>query len=295
MAGGVLAVGIYALLCRLQPGEDLTCLTGMVFGPKVGRVLLWLQAVGLAVGAGYMLRRTDGIVPNLPSGYPWIPMVLCLLALAGAWRGRKASLASGAVLFWLCVVTVGVVAVFSLPQIRGAWLRPEGDVRQILPALAAFLLPVVPLYCRKGGQHRRNPAFLYGVVVLAAVAVVLITSACLSPRLAQQEQLPFFTLAAVCRLLGDAARFDAVFCVTVSAAVYCLLLVMLNYCHCLAGATRRWSMVAFIVLALAMSGLDNPTWEWLGTIYIVLTWALLPLCCALMGYGKKLKKREESC
>ena len=46
--------------------------------------------------------------------------------------------------------------------------------------------------------------------VAAAALLALVTAGCLSPRLAATEPLPFFALAASSRLLGQAARFDAV-------------------------------------------------------------------------------------
>lgn len=294
LLGGLAAVGVYALLCRLQPEKDLAALTRSAFGGKIGTAVLWLQALGLALGAGYLLRSTDPIVPNLTRGYPWIPIVLCALALAGAWRGRKAALASGAVLFWLTTATVAVVAVFSLPQIRGDWLLPVGMPGQMLPALAVFLLPVLPLYCRRP-EGQRSSVRLHLLVVLAAAAVVFITSACLSPRLAAQEPLPFFTLAATCRLLGHAARFDAVFCMSVSAAIYCMLILMLNYCHALTAGEKRWPMVVFILAALAASWLAPDEPSILMTTYLVAIWIAVPLYCVLFCRGKKCEKSEKSC
>lgn len=294
LAGGAAGTAVYALICYLQPEQDLTALTRGVFGNKVGTLLLWLQLGALALGMGFILRQTDPVVPNIARGYPWIPVVLCALALAGAWRGRKATLASGAVLFWLIFLTVAAVVLFSLPQIRAERILPKGDAVQCLPAAAIFLLPVLCLYCRKP-EAKRKSIVLQAVMLLVGVLIVFVTSGCLSPRLAAKETLPFFTLAASCSLLGHAARFDAVLCMTVCAAVYCLLGLMLNFCRQLVRKKECVPMIVFIVLTLLASWVvpEMPGWE--SCTYLVATWAILPVCCVVFDFLKKLQKNEKSC
>ena len=233
-------------------------------------------------------------MPNVADGYPWIPVVLSVLALAGAWRGRKAALSSGAVLFWLVVVTIGVVTVFSLPQVKLERIKPEGTIIQIIPTLLLFLIPTLCLYCRKP-EARGTSVRLNLVVVLSGVLASLVTTGCLSARLISGEALPFFTLAASCRLLGHAARFDAVLCMTVSAAVYCLLILMLNFCRQITPGRKTWLLLVFIFLALGSSWLVN--WIpaiWIG-VYLVIFWVILPVCCACFGTEKKIEKNEKSC
>ena len=290
LVGGFLATGLYAVTCRLQPQLQMTEVTRCVLGERLGGVVLWMQMTALALGAGWVLRRTGGIIPNIADGYPWIPVILGLLALAGSCRGRKAALASGAVLFWLVVGTLGVVVVFALPQIRLARIRPEGAPVQLLPSLLLALLPVLGLYCRKP-EARRTSVALHLVIVLTAAAVVFVTTGCLSPRLIAGEPLPFFTLAASCRLLGHAARFDAALCMTVSAAVYCMLILMLNYCRQLDRTHKSLPQALFVLQALGASWAVR--WipaAWIGA-YLVLCWAIAPVFCA--GFGKRKKNAKK--
>ena len=61
LVGGAAAGGFYLLLCRLQPLQDLAHVTRTVIGPGAARVLLWAQAVGLALAGGWLLRQADAI------------------------------------------------------------------------------------------------------------------------------------------------------------------------------------------------------------------------------------------
>lgn len=290
LLGGLLAVGLYAVTCYLQPEAQMTAVTCCVFGARLGEIVLWMQMAALALGAGWVLRQTGGIIPNIADGYPWIPVILSLLALSGSSRGRKAALSSGAVLFWLVIGTVGIVTVFSLPQIQLNRVCPEGAWTELIPALLLALLPVLGLYCRKP-EARKTSVLLQLVVAVATAAVVFITTGCLSPRLIAAENLPFFTLAASCRLLGHAARFDAVFCMTVSAAVYCMLILMLNYCRQLTRTHKNLPQILFVILSLGSSWLIQ--WipaAWIGA-YLVLCWAIAPVFCA--GFGKRKKNAKK--
>ena len=153
LAGGLLAVACCTPVLRGR--ETVPQLLRCTLGKRVGTGVLWLQLASLALGAGWLLGRVGGIVPNVTHGGPWIPLVIMLLALAGAWRGRKAALASGAVLFWLILLTVGVVAVCSLLQIRWERIQPVGGIGQVLPAAAMFLLPMLAV-CAKKPDEKQN-------------------------------------------------------------------------------------------------------------------------------------------
>ena len=288
LLGGVLAVGVYVLVTQLCPGSNLAAVTRQVFGPVWGKAILWLQAAALIFGAGYLLRGTDHMVPNLSAGYPWLAIVLCILALAGCWHGRKAAYASGAVLFWLVAITVGVVLLFCLPMLQARWMVPEGAPRQILGGLMAFLLPVVGLY--KDGAAGQRCSWLHLLLVFLGALVAFVTSACLSPRLAALETLPFFTLAAACRPLGYAARFDAIFCMTASVAIYCLLLVLLQFARILTEEKKRWPMVVFICGVLAASFAAAVIPVSLLEAYFVLFWVFFPICCSIFYCGKNREK-----
>lgn len=159
LVGGAAAGGFYLLLCRLQPLQDLSHVTRTVIGPGAARVLLWAQAVGLALAGGWLLRQADAIVPNLTRGFPWIAIPLLCLAMAAVWRGPKAARATCAVLVWLPAVTAAVIVLAALPQLHGAWLRPTGRPMQLVGAFAVFLFPVVSRYTssEKAGSREVDP------------------------------------------------------------------------------------------------------------------------------------------
>ena len=288
LAGGLLAVACCTPVLRGR--ETVPQLLRCTLGKRVGTGVLWLQLASLALGAGWLLRRAGGIVPNVTHGGPWIPLVIMLLALAGAWRGRKAALASGAVLFWLILLTVGVVAVCSLPQIRWERIQPVGGIGQVLPAAAMFLLPMLAV-CAKKPDEKQNAWKLPGAITASAVAVAAITAGCLSPRLAATESLPFFTLAASCRLLGHAARFDAVLCMTVTAALYCLLVLMLNFCRQLSETEKQGPLLVFSVLALLCAWWAPVVPVGITGGCLVVLWGILPAYCAICEKRKKNAKK----
>ena len=288
LVGGAAAGGFYLLLCRLQPLQDLAHVTRTVIGPGAARVLLWAQAVGLALAGGWLLRQADAIVPNLTRGFPWITIPLLCLAMAAVWRGPKAARATCAVLVWLPAVTAVVIVLAALPQLHGAWLRPTGRPMQLAGAAAVFLLPAVSRYTssEKAGSGKWLLA-----AVAAATLLALVTAGCLSPRLAATEPLPFFALAASSRLLGQAARFDAVLSTAVAAALYCALATLGSFTHCLTKKKSTTAIFAFYALLFLAACLVQVIPIGAVVLYLVVFWGIIPICMIVL---EKAKNGENS-
>lgn len=282
LCGGLAAVAVYALL--LHARRNLTQLSRMVFGLGGARAVQLLQMGALAVAGGWLLRQTTGIVPNLAVGYLWIAVPLLCLASVALAQGRRAALATEAILFWLPVITVTVVLLAALPEIKKEWIVPVGGIEQIVIAFAVFLIPVTGLYLRT--PEKNGVGWLLWVVVIAAL-IVLVTSGCISPRQVVTEALPFYTLAASSRLLGYASRFDAVISVAVVSAVYCALTTLGQFVYTLSQAGKRWGAVVFYSIML-LSSLLLP---WISTeivaAYFVFSWAVIPICTLILEKGKK--------
>ena len=288
LVGGAAAGGFYLLLCRLQPLQDLAHVTRTVIGPGAARVLLWAQAVGLALAGGWLLRQADAIVPNLTRGFPWITIPLLCLAMAAVWRGPKAARATCAVLVWLPAVTAAVIVLAALPQLHGAWLRPTRRPMQLVGAFAVFLFPVVSRYTssEKAGSGKWILA-----AVAAAALLALVTAGCLSPRQAATEPLPFFALAASSLLLGQAARFDAVLSTAVAAALYCALATLGSFTHCLTKKKSAAAIFTFYALLFLAACLVQVIPIGAVVLYLVVFWGIIPICMIVL---EKAKKGENS-
>lgn len=288
LVGGAAAGGFYLLLCRLQPLQDLAHVTRTVIGPGAARVLLWAQAVGLALAGGWLLRQADAIVPNLTRGFPWITIPLLCLAMAAVWRGPKAARATCAVLVWLPAVTAAVIVLAALPQLHGAWLRPPRRPMQLVGAFAVFLFPVVSRYTssEKAGSGKWILA-----AVAAAALLALVTAGCLSPRQAATEPLPFFALAASSRLLGQAARFDAVLSTAVAAALYCALATLGSFTHCLTKKKSAAAIFTFYALLFLTACLVQVIPIGAVVLYLVVFWGIIPICMIVL---EKAKNGENS-
>lgn len=288
LVGGAAAGGFYLLLCRLQPLQDLAHVTRTVIGPGAARVLLWAQAVGLALAGGWLLRQADAIVPNLTRGFPWITIPLLCLAMAAVWRGPKAARATCAVLVWLPAVTAAVIVLAALPQLHGAWLRPTGRPMQLVGAFAVFLFPVVSRYT--SSEKAGSGKWLLAAVAAAAL-LALVTAGCLSPRLAATEPLPFFALAASSRLLGQAARFDAVLSTAVAAALYCALATLGSFTHCLTKKKSAAAIFTFYALLSLAACLVQVIPIGAVVLYLVVFWGIIPICMIVL---EKAKNGENS-
>ena len=256
LVGGAAAGGFYLLLCRLQPLQDLAHVTRTVIGPGAARVLLWAQAVGLALAGGWLLRQADAIVPNLTRGFPWIAIPLLCLAMAAVWRGPKAARATCAVLVWLPAVTAAVIVLAALPQLHGAWLRPTGRPMQLVGAFAVFLFPVVSRYTssEKAGSGK-------------------------------------WLLAASSRLLGQAARFDAVLSTAVAAALYCALASLGSFTHCLTKKKSAAAIFTFYALLFLAACLVQEIPIGAVVLYLVVFWGIIPICMIVL---EKAKNGENS-
>ena len=290
LAGGLAAACVCIMVRHRQPdGQTMADKTCGLFGKYIGKGVLALQAAGLAVGAGFLLRRCGGVVPNLNDGFGWIAPVLAVLALAAVWSGRRSALVCGAVLFWLPAITVMGVLLFCLPQIRVEWLLPVGPAAQIMPACATFLLPVVMCYCRRPNRGRVQTVLTFVLVGFGVLASFL-TSACISPLLAAEEQLPFLTLTASCQLLGHASRFDALISMTIVAAVFGFLCCCLCFVQEIFPGCSKQAMVLFALLVLAAATVMPMIPVFLAAAFVVLCWGGIPVVVACGKNRKNLRK-----
>ena len=130
-------------------------------------------------------------------------------------------------------------------------------------------------------------------VCLAAEAALLalVTAGCLSPRLAATEPLPFFALAASSRLLGQAARFDAVLSTAVAAALYCALASLGSFTHCLTKKKSAAAIFTFYALLFLAACLVQVIPIGAVVLYLVVFWGIIPICLIVL---EKAKNGENS-
>ena len=264
-------------------------MTRRVIGPGAARVLLWAQAVGLALAGGWLLAAGRCYrAKSVPGAFPGSPSRFCawLWLLFGV--GLRRRRATCAVPVWLPAVTAAVIVLAALPQLHGAWLRPTRRPMQLVGAFAVFLFPVVSRYTssEKAGSGKWILA-----AVAAAALLALVTAGCLSPRQAATEPLPFFALAASSRLLGQAARFDAVLSTAVAAALYCALATLGSFTHCLTKKKSAAAIFTFYALLFLAACLVQVIPIGAVVLYLVVFWGIIPICMIVL---EKAKNGENS-
>ena len=140
-----------------------------------------------------------------------LPAAALVLGLA-LWAARIGPAAAGrcaGILLWTTGALYGTVLVFSLPQVRWAWLRPVGSLPEALGVWAALLTPGAALFLGPAlGEDQRLPHWPWWAAAALAAAASAVTGGILSPAL-QPETEAFRTLARGVSVLGVIRRFEA--------------------------------------------------------------------------------------
>ena len=136
-------------------------------------------------------------------------VLVLLLAAAAAYCGPAAAGRCAGILLRITGALYGTVLVFSLPELRTAWLCPSGKPLDALKVWAALSLPGGALCLGAElpeGQRLPHWPWWSGAGLSAAASVV--TGGILSPALAREPEA-FRTLARGVSVLGVIRRFEA--------------------------------------------------------------------------------------
>lgn len=246
-----------------------------------------VQALWLAVPLGFFAGAAADLFPDAANAW-YVPAVVLALSWLAARQGAKCAAAASAVAGFFVLGAVGIVAVFSLPELRLSWLAPRFDPYGALTALAMGAAGFTLAEAFPG----QKPKVLWRIAAFAAPAVLCaLVSGSLSPELAARQASAFYTLSRSISVFGVAERFEAL----ISA---CLCLGVLGACTMLLCAVRALSgerSADGISAALSLAALAgcSITRYWvvflLGTVIL---WVLLPLAKISKNMKKSIDKSD---
>ena len=199
LLGGLGAALTLSLLTRLAEGRRRAGAgigSGLLLLP-----LLVLGALGAAWESSFAFPETAG---NLLAAAYLLGLSWTAARIGPAAAGRCAG-----ILLWITGALYGAVLLFSLPQLRGEWLRPAGAVPEALAVWGALLPPgAALLLAGRLGEDQRLPHWPWWTAAGLAAAASVVTGGILSPALAREPEA-FRTLARGVSVLGVIRRFEA--------------------------------------------------------------------------------------
>ncbi len=245
---------------------------------------LWTVAV-----MGRVAVLADTAFPNVDD-FPSLGWVLLALA---AWGSRKGSAPCARCCGILCLLLGGLYAVilgFSLPQVQLKNLTVTGNPSESLWALGAFLLPTAVWYapCRKG----QLPRGLWLLLPVLAAGVSAVTAGVLSPELARELPLPFYTLTQWVSIFGVVERIEPLLSAALTMGVFSLLSALACSCGALtkaAGLGDLGGPVSCLLAAGVMFFAGGMTLPIL-TVGGAVVWLLLPAAAVLSDSRKRAYK-----
>ncbi len=286
LLAGAVAAAYFGLTGSLVPGGavDLARETAAAFGRGPGRIVLALGGVFCVLALSDTASRAGAAFPD---GTAWLAgaAILLLAALANEKGAFCAARACGA----LALILAGLYLITGLSaaaQTEAKWFQPWGTVRQSVTLLPSLLVPCCIRYLpgRKEGTHG---AWLAGLC-LGPAAVAAITSGCLSPRLAQSLEQPFYTVSQSLSVLDVMERFEPL----VSAA---LLMGFFALASLLAAAAKaqlekalpvlsgkRWTAGAVCLAAFLLQGVCRMAGEGFWMMGAAIFWGTVPLLTLLI-------------
>ena len=203
-----------------------------------GKVLCVLLLFWIILVMGRCACYADTAFPMV-DGFPSLGWVLLALAAWGSRKGPQACAGCSGILCLFLLALYGVIAVFSVPDIKVQYLAPAADWRQTIEVLGMFLLPAgvwcVPVRQRKG--KCRSLIFLLPVFAAALSAV---TGGVLSPEVAMENPAPLYELSRSVSVLGVVERIEPLISAAMTMGIFCLLSSLACACQALADQVGSW-------------------------------------------------------
>ena len=229
---GCAAVCVYFYLTWELAGGTvcLTELTMQAFGKTAGRMILAFGGTFALLAAAQTAAKAGMAFADETAGIAG-PAVLALAVLANETGARQAARACGA-LFLLLAGLYAIILLAAAKSVEPSWLLPWGGARQTLRVIPAMLVLSCLRFLPQQEGGKRGTWYL--TLLLAPALLAAITAGCLSPRLTQQLELPFYTVSQSLNVLDVMERFEPL----VSAAQFMGFFAMTSLL--LAAAKAQW-------------------------------------------------------
>lgn len=288
---GWVLLGCAAVACYLyisgtlsNGAVDLTALTQEAFGKTLGRALLALGGAFCLLAAAQTAGRASMAFPDQTKALA-APAVVLLAALSNRKGAQQAARACGA-LFLLLAGLYAVILLAALKNVEVRWMTPWGGARQTVRVIPA-MLSLGSLRYLPGRQERTKGGWLGALTVLPA-ALAAVTAGCLSARLTQQLELPFYTVSQSLSVLGVMERLEPL----VSAALLMGFFALESLLFAAARAQLEraapavfgtpWAIWALGALTLGLRFAAGRIGENVWALGAAVCWGILPLLTQLI-------------
>ena len=263
---------------------DLIELTQEAFGKTLGRALLALGGAFCLLAAAQTAQRASMAFPDQTKVLA-APAVVLLAVLSNRKGAQQAARACGA-LFLLLAGLYAVIVLAALKNVEVRWMTPWGGARQTVRVIPA-ILSLVSLRYLPGRRERTKGGWLGALTVIPAV-LAAVTAGCLSPRLTQQLELPFYTVSQSLSVLDVMERLEPLVSAALLMGFFALESLLLASAQAQLGRAlpqifeAPWAIWALGVLTFGLSFAAGRIGENAWALSAAVCWGILPLLTQLI-------------
>lgn len=274
MTLGCGALCFCVLTCRIEKLPKWLCILEIAW--------MTVFLAGIAKISGSCWEKADA--------YPWIPIILLILAAFASCKGVTRSARTGATLLWLVIPVLGIVFLTGTTDIHANWVPTDLELPD--GTLTALLLsPCAAVFLPKERKVLRWTGFLLGAIALAGSILIYGT---LGAQVSQTTPNSFYEFSKGVTLFGIAERFEPLVACTLTGGFIALLTLLLSAIYHLTEKifpiAAKWIVwLCAIVSAGVMCILPNSN-AWM-TIGGVIFWGFLPVAAQGVGGRKNIEKK----
>lgn len=274
MAIGCSVLCFCVLSCRIEKFPKWLCVLE----------LAWLTV--LLAG----IAKISGSCWEKANAYPWIPMILLLMAACASRNGVFRSARTGATLLWLVIPVLGIAFLSGTTDICTEWIPTDLELPDDT-LLLLLLTPCATTFLPKERKALRWTGFLLGVIALVTSILIYGT---LGAQVAPNTPNSFYEFSKGITLFGVAERFEALVACALTGGLFALKILILSSVHYLTekifAAAAKWTIwLSAIVSAGIMCILPNNN-HWMA-IGGVIFWGFLPVAAQGIVGRKNIEKK----
>lgn len=286
----VIGRNTWATVLLMALGCSILCFC--VLSCRIEKLPKWLCILELAWLTVFLagIAKISGSCWEKTNAYPWIPMILLLVAACASRNGVFRSARTGATLLWLVIPVLGVVFLSGTTDIRANWIPTDLEIPSGT-LIALLLTPCATAYLPKERKALRWTGFLLGAIALAASILIYGT---LGAQVAQTTPNSFYEFSKGVTLFGAAERFEALVACALTGGLFALMILILSTIHHLTEkifmAAAKWNVWLCAIVAVGVMCIlpNNDHWMAIGG---VIFWGFLPVAAQGIGGRKNIEKK----
>lgn len=264
-----------------------------------GRPVLVAEALWIVLLLSRVAAQSVFAFP-MDECFPFVPMVILLLAGFATYKGVCAAVRCIGVLFLFAVTLYVAIGLFSLSSVRTRELTPWGGVHDALPAFLVLLLPVSALYLGKRVQtEQKGDVRILLLLPVLAVSVALLTAGVCGQAVVRSDRTSFYLLAQSLSIFGVIERIEPLLSVVLTIGFFALSTSLLcagtEILEQLLGSANRKTGTLGLTAAAAggVFFVDRiPAAFWIAASIVF--WVVIPAMAQGIVAGKKEEKTSKN-